>query len=105
MCIWSGGSATVTPAALVDLLGQDRLANGLGIKAVVQGPVTTLILPAAGWYILLGNKSCHKPKIKCVACKEALHFLMARWISWFLNKDKSIWIDFEYIEFINDDYY
>ena len=36
------------PATLVDILGQDRLAQGFGVSDAVAGPVTMLILPTTG---------------------------------------------------------
>ena len=48
MYVITGGSMTVLPATLVDILGQEHLANGLGITAAVAGPSNMLILPVAG---------------------------------------------------------
>ena len=39
---------TVLPATLVDILGQEYLANGLGIAFAVAGPSNMVILPVAG---------------------------------------------------------
>ena len=40
----------MVPAIMVDILGERGLANGLGVSGVVEGTVTSFILPAAGEY-------------------------------------------------------
>ena len=38
----------MVPATLVDILGQNGLASGLGVSTLIMGPAITFILPAAG---------------------------------------------------------